>query len=219
MGLGCSLGLLLMLTTGCGEKAVMPWDGITGKHLEDKNAALRAENEQLRNELNNTHTQLSTIDADRASLVEQIANANQPAAEPAPPADKPKTGFGGIDGVDVEQLPGRVTVRVPGDVLFSSGKTTLRSSAQRTLARIAQVINSQYAGKTVRVEGYTDTDPIRKSKWKDNLELSLQRAMAVQRYLQSQGVSGKRLYSSGFSKFHPRGSKSTSRRVEIVVLD
>jgi chemotaxis protein MotB len=109
-------------------------------------------------------------------------------------------------------------VRVPGDVLFSPGKIELKSTAKRTLDQIAQAIRGNHAGKMIRVEGYTDTDPIRKSPWTDNLELSLQRSAAVARYLQSKGVDGKRMYASGFGENKPRSSKANSRRVEIVVL-
>lgn len=216
-GFGLMLLGVVLLMVGCGEKAVMPWDGITGKHLQDKNAELAAENSQLRSDLNAVSLQLDTVNADRAALVDQIAKAGEAAAAPAPV--KKDSGFGGIEGIEVDQGIGQVTVRVPGDVLFASGKVDLRSSARRTLARIAEVINSQYAGKTVRVEGYTDSDPIRRSKWKDNLELSLQRAMTVQRYLQQQGVARKRMYSAGYGPQRGRGSKAQSRRVEIVVLD
>ena len=107
---------------------------------------------------------------------------------------------------------------MPGDILFDSGKVDLKGSAKSTLNQIAGVIRSEYSGNTVRVEGYTDSDPIRKSKWKDNLELSLQRAAAVHRQLQSQGIAAENMYAAGFGEARQRGSKDKSRRVEIVVV-
>ena len=110
------------------------------------------------------------------------------------------------------------TVRVPGDVLFSAGKTILRKSAKKTLNQIAQVIEREYQHNIIHIKGYTDTDPIKKSKWADNLELSLQRAAAVHRHLQKQGVDPQQMEAVGLGPWHPQGSKSKSRRVEIVVI-
>ncbi|MFW6165879.1 MAG: OmpA family protein [Ralstonia sp.] len=42
--------------------------------------------------------------------------------------------------------------------------------------------------------------------------------MAVERYLQSQGISGEQMYSAGFGEAKPRETKAKSRRVEIVVI-
>ncbi|MBZ0171224.1 MAG: OmpA family protein, partial [Phycisphaerales bacterium] len=70
----------------------------------------------------------------------------------------------------------------------------------------------------IRIEGYTDTDPIRKSKWASNEHLSFERANAVEKYLISRGVDTKRMYAAAFGPDRPKGSKQDSRRVEIVVL-
>ena len=107
---------------------------------------------------------------------------------------------------------------VPGDVLFGSGRVQLRAAAKKTLDRIAEVLGATYTSNVVGIEGHTDNDPIRKSRWKDNLELSVQRATAVHRYLQSKGIDTQRMYAAGWGENQPRGSKSKSRRVEIVVL-
>jgi len=110
-------------------------------------------------------------------------------------------------------------VGVAGDVLFDSGKTELKRSSKSTLDRIAGVIASQYPGRMIRVEGYTDSDPIRKSHWKTNERLSAERAMSVEAYLVSKGVDNDQVYSAAFGPASPKGSKSASRRVEIVILN
>ena len=113
---------------------------------------------------------------------------------------------------------GTITVALASDVLFDSGKAILKSESKSKLNRIAGIIKQQYAGKEIGVVGHSDTDPIRKSKWKDNWELSCERALAVTRYLIEQGIPAKQLAASGRSEYHPVGStKSQNRRVEIVV--
>ena len=107
---------------------------------------------------------------------------------------------------------------IAGDVLFDSGSVTLKASAKKSLDSVAGVLNSTYGSHNIRVEGYTDTDPITKSGWKPNERLSAERAMAVEAYLVSKGVSNGRVYSAAFGPANAKNSKKDSRRVEIVIL-
>ena len=129
------------------------------------------------------------------------------------------TGFGDMTGVTTSRnANGEVVVAIAGDVLFSSGRAEIRPGARKTLDEIARVLNSTYAANGIRVEGYTDTDPIKKSKWGTNERLSAERAMAVEDYLVKKGVKNARVYSAAFGTARSRPSKEASRRVEIVIL-
>ncbi|MEM6750469.1 MAG: OmpA family protein [Planctomycetota bacterium] len=186
--------------------------GCIDQRLAEERANYDAQNRELQDELLRARTALDQLRTENDRLAGELANRATPI-----PADSNQ--FAGIDDIEVIQGDDRVTVRLPGDVLFASGKIELRSSAKTTLGQVADVIRREYPGQTVRVEGYTDTDPIVKSKWKDNLELSLQRAAAVHRHLVSQGLEANEMYAAGFGEARPRGSKEKSRRVEIVVVD
>ena len=181
---------------------------------EDYDAAV-AESAQLRSELASTRERLAAANS-RTSTLEQDLLLAQSEVEKA--LANGTTGFEGIDGTTISSRGADVVVGVAGDVLFDSGKVDLKSSSRQTLDRIAGVLNSQYAGRQIRVEGYTDTDPIRKSEWKTNERLSSERAMSVEAYLVSKGVDNNRIYSAAFGAAQQRGSKAQSRRVEIVVL-
>ena len=209
----------LTIFTGCDNK------------LKQENDALKLQNQELQEELDAARRaqDAASVDRDRwmresQRLQNELATrSTQVFVEPAPvaPASQPmaETGFEAIEGIETIRAGGTVKVRIPGDVLFSSGKVDLKSASKSTLNEIAQVIQLDYPAQTIRVEGYTDSDPIRKSKWKDNLELSLQRAAAVERYLETRGISGDRIYSAGFGDADPRATKAQSRRVEIVVIE
>jgi outer membrane protein OmpA-like peptidoglycan-associated protein len=212
--------------------AVLPMTGCNKRLINERNA-LYSQNTELQNELNRCRAAMDSAEGDRSGLMNQISTLqNQLAAErskppvvqrvnvPMPVAApvRANTGFDSIAGVETETGNGTITVRVPGDVLFASGKTTLRNEALSTLDKIVSVIVRDYPSKTIRVEGYTDTDPIRKSKWEDNLDLSLARAAAVHRHLQKKGVNAKNLEAVGLGEWHPRSTKAKSRRVEIVVV-
>ncbi|MEM1208829.1 MAG: OmpA family protein [Planctomycetota bacterium] len=189
--------------------------------LKLKNAALVDENVELRDELDRTRAALDSAESERSELLARVNQLELTSSSVAPLEPGPasaNTGFESIAGIETYSTGGTVNVRIPGDVLFSPGKVDLRGSSTQTLSEVAGVLNSQYPDAVVRVEGYTDTDPIRKSKWADNLELSLQRSAAVHRYLAKQGVSPERMYAAGFGETRPQGSKAQSRRVEIVVV-
>lgn len=109
------------------------------------------------------------------------------------------------------------TFVVSGDVLFPSGQATLKPEAKKELDRIATTIKTKHAGATIRVEGYTDTDPIKKSKWGSNEALSQARAEAVEKYLASKGISAGRISAVGMGAANPKSTKAASRRVEIIV--
>lgn len=179
--------------------------------LMDENSELRgrlaraeSENGQLRQDLAATQSEN-----------EQLKSQTPAQGDPDPYA----TGFEGLPGVDTHlNAQGEVVVAIAGDVLFDSGSIALKSSSKTSLNRIADVLQSRYAPNVVRVEGYTDTDPIRKSKWETNERLSAERAMAVEHYLVSKGIDNTRIYAAAFGPANQRGSKKESRRVEIVIL-
>ena len=197
-------GLLPM--TGCNNRLKMERD------------ALYVQNQELQEELDRARAALSGGQGDQSALIAEIESLRAQLAAQPMNAIGDSTAFDNIAGVDAYSDGGTVTVRVAGDILFASGKVDLKGSAKSTLNQIASVIKNEYPGNTIRVEGYTDTDPIRKSNWKDNLELSLQRAAAVHRQLQSQGISADNMYAAGFGEARPQGSKEKSRRVQIVVV-
>ena len=112
---------------------------------------------------------------------------------------------------------------IGSDILFASGKADLTAGGKQALDKVADEILAKHPGMIVRVYGHTDTDPIKKSKWKDNLELSAQRAMAVARHLARRKVPAAHLQATAMGQHHPvkvggKVNKARSRRVEIVVL-
>ncbi len=135
------------------------------------------------------------------------------------------SGFG--EGYDVAFDPaaGTITVTLPNAILFDSGKASLKSATSQELDHIRSVLREKYNGKKIDVVGHTDTDPIRKTKdqWKDNWELSAERALTVTRYLIQRGIAEDQIRAVGCGESRPIASNSTvsgkakNRRVEIVV--
>jgi chemotaxis protein MotB len=117
--------------------------------------------------------------------------------------------------------------RTPGQVLGLEGyEVDFDPRAGTTdLNHIESVLESRYPSRQIDVVGHTDTDPIKatKDKWKDNLELSAQRALTVVRYLIKRGIPEKNIRAVGCGAARPVASNATpsgkakNRRVEIVV--
>ena len=104
------------------------------------------------------------------------------------------------------------------DVLFDSGKYSLKPGAREKLAKVAGILLA-YPGLNVEVGGYTDNvggDAM-------NQTLSENRANSVRDYLVQQGVSSNSVSSRGFGNSLPVSSNDNSsgrqqnRRVELLV--
>jgi chemotaxis protein MotB len=126
-------------------------------------------------------------------------------------------GFDGITGVTVTHGPNDMTVSVEGDVLFDSGRTSLKPAARGALDRVAQVLRTQYPGKAIIIAGHTDSDPIRKSGHKSNYHLGFERGWSVRKFLTDNGISSDDIAVMSYGPDRPMGDAQKSRRVEIVV--
>jgi outer membrane protein OmpA-like peptidoglycan-associated protein len=104
------------------------------------------------------------------------------------------------------------------DVLFDTGKYTLKPGAREKLAKVSGIILA-HPGLKLQVEGHTDN--VGSDEF--NQRLSEQRADSVRDYLVSQGLSGEAISAIGLGKTMPVTTNSTAagrqqnRRVELVV--
>jgi outer membrane protein OmpA-like peptidoglycan-associated protein len=105
-----------------------------------------------------------------------------------------------------------------GDVLFDTGKYTLRMPAREALAKLSGIVLA-YPGLRLQVEGHTDST----GSHVFNQKLSEQRATTVRDYLVQQGVDMNAVSAAGFGEGVPIADNTTSvgrqknRRVEIIV--
>ena len=160
--------------------------GCSSQEKQDELGRLLSEREQLREDISRAKM---TGESLISSLAEPVP-VNSPIIDEPPPVRTTVNNdpdFG--DNTSTSRRGGDLVVEVAGDVLFDPGSITLKSTSKRTLDRVARVILDRYRGNTIRVEGYTDTDPLKKTagKYDSNEELSAKRALAVEKYLVSKG--------------------------------
>jgi len=114
----------------------------------------------------------------------------------------------------------RGMVMTLSDVLFDTGRATLKPGATRDLDRLAQALKDN-PNTRVKIEGFTDS--VGSDSY--NQGLSERRAQAVADALQMRGVPADRLQAEGLGKEFPVASNDSqagrqqNRRVEIVFSD
>lgn len=213
----------LVVSTGCEDS-------------KQKMTLLEQTNQQLMDELNDMRDQLlasqrtssdcqGELDrarGDMSGLHQQLANARRPVVQPQPrpqPQVQPQTPPGW------QVVPGGAMIAIDDSVLFASGKAKIRKDADKIIGRLASDLNGQYSGKDILVFGHTDNQPIKKSGWKDNYQLSTERSLAVVRMLKQRGVDPARLVACGCGEHRPRvpntsaSNRRKNRRVEIFALE
>jgi chemotaxis protein MotB len=216
------LGAVLVLAAvimigGCAENEKREIDRLTlaKQDLEGRVQQLTDELDAKQAELSNCQDKLAQLTGSQSALQRQLEEALK---QKQPPQQVLPQGF--------EIRNGKVMTSLPVSVLFDSGRDVLKSSAASSLNRVIGQIRSSFPGMDVYVVGFTDTDPIRrtKDKWQDNLDLSLSRSAAVTRYLVSHGLNAKDVIAAGVGEQRPVASnksqagKAKNRRVEFWIL-
>ncbi len=202
--------------------------------LEDQNAFLKANNQDLINNMGNLTT-LTTKGAENLeksleSLQEKdltIRKLNDAITRRDSVnlslVQSLKGVLGNMDDDDIEISveKGVVFVSISDKLLFSSGSYNITSRAKEVLGKVAKVVNNKPDFEFM-VEGHTDNVPYRgNGSLLDNWDLSVKRATAVVRILQNDfNVDPKRMTAAGRSEYIPISSteKSKNRRTRIVVL-
>lgn len=124
----------------------------------------------------------------------------------------------------VEMKEKGLVITVLAEVLFDSGKATLKPNGKTVLEQVGTMLNDKLGQYKVGIEGHTDNEPIAKSGWKSNWELSAHRALTVLHALiDNSGVAPERLNILGYGEYTPvaandtKANRQLNRRVEIVV--
>jgi outer membrane protein OmpA-like peptidoglycan-associated protein len=207
-------GGLLVLVAAFGLTSVL------GGCAKEKARADAAQAEAA--ELREKNAQLEQANRDTAARLAELEARNQQNGmdDTTPAGATSRTRHANSDNSIIKRSheTGLPTATIGGDVLFGSGSDAIKPEAKKVLDQIATEIKTKYVGSSIRVEGYTDSDPIKHSKWGTNENLSQARADAVRKYLISKGIKGGSIEAMGYGSSKPKATKPESRRVEIVVI-
>jgi outer membrane protein OmpA-like peptidoglycan-associated protein len=170
--------------------------------------------------------QRAQAEAQRARAQEEAANARAQAAEAQRKAQTSEQDAAAtreklraqLNSVLATTENARGLIVNLSDVLFDTGKFTLKPATQISLAKVATILEL-YPGLKVQVEGYTDS--VGGDAY--NQTLSENRANAVHDFLVQNGVPAANVTSAGYGKADPVADNTTAagraqnRRVNLVV--
>jgi chemotaxis protein MotB len=113
-------------------------------------------------------------------------------------------------------------VEIQSDVLFPSGVATPTPQALEVVRKVGAALRD--APNAIRIEGYTDNQPIRNAQFRSNWDLSAARAVNVLYELIDAGIAPERLAAMGYGEHQPIADNTTesgrarNRRVDLVIL-
>jgi len=196
----------------------------TRTELETQLAAQRAQNDQLRTDLNTANANFAklTMDSDGDGVSDFFDKCpNTPPGTkvdgsgcplPVPVVQQPDT------KVYITEQDKKVVSEAVKNLDFEFNKATIKPGSFPTLDRLADLLNTKHFN--LKLAGYTDN--VGGAAY--NLRLSKDRAQAVKDYLVGKGVSDSQIQSEGHGKSNPIASNKTAagralnRRVEFTLF-
>lgn len=190
--------------------------GGCNNEAKTENEALKSQLTQVQQERDQNKQLLDQSEAQKAELRNQVDELTRAKSTQTPVMTDPGPGTGGSKPSRPQAR--ETVIEVAGDVLFAPGQTSLSAAGKRELDKVATRLKKEFPKNQIRIEGYTDSDPVRKNPLGSNEAISKARAVAVEKYLASKGVSDSRMTAVGRGSASPKATKAASRRVEIHVL-
>jgi outer membrane protein OmpA-like peptidoglycan-associated protein len=181
-------------------------------------ARLKAQNDMMNNQAAAADAiNAAQADADRSRLIAQHAQEGQQQADSEKMAMREQL-EARLNEILETRDSARGLIVSMSDVLFDTGRYSLKPGAREKLAKVAGILIA-YPSLNIAVGGYTDNvggDEM-------NQKLSENRAGAVRDYLVQQGVVANSVSATGFGNTSPVATNDNSagrqenRRVELVV--
>jgi outer membrane protein OmpA-like peptidoglycan-associated protein len=153
-----------------------------------------------------------------AKLQEEIARLK---AEKADTLGFLPTDVSRVSGAEFE----KGGLRLGETLLFSEGSDRLKKGAFRTLDELVKLLQTEYPGGSIVIEGHTDNQPLRRTVGihKHNINLGYKRAYAVFKYFQEQGIPESSMVVTTYSFNKPieqvdpnsKAGRAKNRRVVV----
>lgn len=182
---------------------------------KERHARVQGEAGTLKDQLEATREELEELRRARAEAEERVRTLKQLEERFRKLID--------AGNLEVVNFNGRLVIKLKANILFDPGRVNVREEGVAALRDVAAVL-AQFTNRHFQVAGHTDDDPVKRSGFKDNWELSSMRAVAVVRVLQEAGVPPRMLSAAGYSEYQPvkpndsEENKKFNRRIEISIM-
>ncbi|GEM_PF-225571 len=200
--------------------------------LQDKHAKIE---QGLQSELNRLRTELSQCREEKAKTEEELKKLHAVTAEQQKKLDQLSDQAKNLEeklseeirlgDIRLKKFRNKLIINVDNKILFASGSASLKDKkTEEILDRISSIL-AQYPQNDIQVIGHTDDVPISNAMFRDNWQLSSERALAVlARLLKNTSHDASRFMAVGAGQYQPvlpnssATNRALNRRVDIVVI-
>lgn len=126
--------------------------------------------------------------------------------------------------IRLKKFHDKLIINIDDRISFDSGSAELKKEILPALGKIANILES-YPEYKIMVEGHTDNVPIKTRQFRNNWQLSTERALSVLGYLlRKKELNRSRFGAAGYGEYNPivpnnsAANKALNRRVDIVVI-
>lgn len=126
--------------------------------------------------------------------------------------------------IRLKKFHDKLIINLDDKISFASGSAKLKKEILPALKKITTILIS-YPEYNISIEGHTDNVPIRSRRFRDNWQLSTERALSVLGYiLKNKKLNRSRFGAAGYGPYRPIVNNDTdenralNRRVDIVVI-
>ena len=171
--------------------------------------------EKLLEDMKATRAQLLEVQKQQAKAQERLANYRALNAR--------FRALVSSGALDVTFRNGQMVLRLPSEVLFSSGKADLSKAGKEALGKVLEVLLS-FKDRRFLVAGHTDNRKVSGRRFKSNWHLSTARAVSVVQFMVEGGFDAKNLGAAGYGAFDPVAPNDSddnmakNRRIEIMLI-
>lgn len=224
------------------EKNLIESNRLLQKRCEDDMEQAKKRWDEEREKLQKELADLkASYDKKILALKDDIANLNEELSDMKKLTDKQKQELSRMENqaselekqldqeiqkgdIRLKKFHNRLVINIDDRISFDSGYANLKKEVLPSLKKIREIL-SQFPEYSIVVEGHTDNIPMKSQKFRDNWELSTERALAVLGYLlQDKNLNPVRFSAAGYGEHRPLVSNATkenralNRRVDIVVI-
>jgi len=244
-GAALSLAIILSVFSGCASKAefekCVRRNQIQMERIQSLEAAqesghieadkIKQQNQLLGEKHRLAQQKLSALEASLKAKNALINQLSEQLGQTALPVELSNAladwaSQSGLEMVSYDEKAG--IVRFKSDLLFDSGRATVKPAAQKQIVALSAILNSATAEKfDILIVGHTDDQPIKYSAGEHptNWHLSAHRAIAVEDIFAEAGTNEARLAIIGMGEFRPiepnkpdKKGNAKNRRVEIYIV-
>ncbi len=126
--------------------------------------------------------------------------------------------------ITLKRFHDKLIINLDDKICFDSGSAELKREVMPALQKITSILIN-YPENRIIVEGDTDNVPISTARFRDNWQLSAERALSVLNYiLRDKKLNPTRFSVAGFGEYNPilpnntAANRALNRRVDIVVV-